>query len=184
MNGKACSCNSITADACTGCIHICLIAGVKNMIKKTVEECNSIDVRRLHLKPGRDCFEQIPLVWTPCNFGSYRPWFLCPNCGRRVLILYSKNGSPYSCRTCQNLTFKSSQLSKRGRLLLKRKKLAVRLGIDDGTYPCPDSRPKRMKRNTFGQLSKKYLAVQKQIDNLANRRKRQNVICKFVFDIT
>ena len=30
----------------------------------------------------------VHVTWTPCNFGGGRPWFLCPNCGKRVAILY------------------------------------------------------------------------------------------------
>ena len=52
--------------------------------------------------------EGIPVAWTPCNFGGYRPWFVCPEkeggCGRRVAILYEPN--PPLCRICRGLCYR------------------------------------------------------------------------------
>jgi len=51
--------------------------------------------------------QSISLTSTPCNFGGYRFWFLCPACGKRVAILY-KDGD-YRCRDCHNLTYLTRQ---------------------------------------------------------------------------
>lgn len=54
----------------------------------------------------------IKLEKTPCNFGGYRFWFICPLeiegeiCGRRVGILYYKNGV-FGCRKCQEVPYKT-----------------------------------------------------------------------------
>ena len=58
----------------------------------------------------------IPLTSTPCNYGGYRHWFVCPcpkngnSCGRRVGVLY-KNGDYFACRHCYSLTYASRNLS-------------------------------------------------------------------------
>ena len=51
---------------------------------------------------------QISLVTTPCNFGGIRYWFGCPDCGRRVGVLYLAPGDVYfRCRHCSNLSYHS-----------------------------------------------------------------------------
>jgi len=47
---------------------------------------------------------------TPCNYGGYRYWFMCPlprsgmTCGRLSAVLY-KAGNYFGCRHCYNLTY-------------------------------------------------------------------------------
>jgi hypothetical protein len=48
----------------------------------------------------------ILFTYTPCNYGGYRPWFLCPHCGRRVGKLYL-GGKYFLCRHCYNLAYRS-----------------------------------------------------------------------------
>ena len=43
--------------------------------------------------------QYVHLSWTPCTFGSYRPWMLCPHCRKRVARLYKGMGG-YFCRAC------------------------------------------------------------------------------------
>ncbi len=53
---------------------------------------------------------KILLHRTPCNYGGYRYWFLCPlsrngmMCGNRSGVLY-KAGDYFGCRHCYNLTY-------------------------------------------------------------------------------
>ena len=66
---------------------------------------------------GKDPVEiRIDIVTTPCNFGGYRYWFVCPlfasgeYCGRRVGKIYlPPGGRYYGCRHCYDLTYTSSQ---------------------------------------------------------------------------
>ena len=48
----------------------------------------------------------IRLTKTLCHFGGYRFWFLCPQCNRRIGILYV-SGSYFACRRCHGLTYRS-----------------------------------------------------------------------------
>ena len=50
---------------------------------------------------------------TPCNYGGFRFWFICPlsvegnPCGKKVAKLYLPPGSVYfGCRKCYDLTYK------------------------------------------------------------------------------
>jgi len=48
---------------------------------------------------------------TPCNYGGYRYWFMCPlsrsemTCGRLSAVLYQA-GYYFGCRHCHNLTYR------------------------------------------------------------------------------
>jgi len=47
---------------------------------------------------------------TVSNFGGFRYWGACPDCGRRVRKLYlPPGGCQFSCRICLGLTYESSQ---------------------------------------------------------------------------
>jgi len=51
---------------------------------------------------------------TVSNFGGFRHWGACPDCGRRVRKLYMPpGGRRFSCRTCLDLTYESSQKAHR-----------------------------------------------------------------------
>lgn len=56
----------------------------------------------------------IRLTTTPCYFGGYRYWFICPltkngiYCGRRVGVLYLA-GDWFGCRECYDLAYDSQQ---------------------------------------------------------------------------
>ncbi|MBU1091884.1 hypothetical protein KKA27_03435 [Patescibacteria group bacterium] len=58
------------------------------------------------------------LVKTPCHFGGFRYWFVCPlscrgiSCNRRVAKLYL-DGSWLGCRHCHNITYRSRRESKK-----------------------------------------------------------------------
>jgi hypothetical protein len=58
----------------------------------------------------------ISLMTTPCNYGGYRFWFLCPlskngySCNRRAATLFLPPGGLYfGCRKCYDLTYASCQ---------------------------------------------------------------------------
>jgi hypothetical protein len=52
------------------------------------------------------------LEWeaTPCNYGGFRYWLLCPSCRSRRRILHLPFYAKYfACRICYNLTYESQQ---------------------------------------------------------------------------
>lgn len=66
----------------------------------------------------------VPLERTPCDFGGFRYWFVCPGrgCGRRVSKLYGL-GRYFLCRHCHNLAYASQNEDKTDRLNRKMRKL-------------------------------------------------------------
>ena len=89
------------------------------MARTTVEDCRKLSIFELNLEGslyghGDDCLYgsdfQLPLTRTPCYFGGFRWWFICPDCGKKVAILYKPLYSNFFlCRKCHNLTYSSCQ---------------------------------------------------------------------------
>lgn len=54
----------------------------------------------------------IPTDKTPCGFGGFRYWFICPECLRRCGVVYVLGQRVnFACRKCCNLTYLSQQVS-------------------------------------------------------------------------
>ena len=93
----------------------------QNYIKLTYTQTDGSTDRKTDLD------YKIKLDATPCYFGGYRYWFVCPlevngkYCGRRVQKLYLPSRSIYfGCRHCYNLTYEScKEHDKRMDLLMK-----------------------------------------------------------------
>lgn len=83
------------------------------------------------LRNSQDVRIPVRLETTPTRFGGKRWWFICPlmvsgvACNRRAGKLYLPPGSRYfGCRTCHDLTYRSSQEAHR------EERLFGRLGLD------------------------------------------------------
>lgn len=106
--------------------------------------------------------DPIQLLGTPCHFGGSRKWFICPDCNKKVLIIYG--GKYFRCRCCHNLIHPSvneSKLDRATRAVSRyQKKLAPQfeLGCLDGVRWL--QKPKRMRYKTFFELKRK--AVEKE----------------------
>ena len=94
--------------------------------------------------------DQILFYWTPCNFGGKRQWFLCPDCKKRVAIIYG--GKYFRCRHCHNLTYSSQQESEPDRLMRKARKIRERLGVSADLSVPIQFKPKNMHQKTFDRL--------------------------------
>lgn len=57
----------------------------------------------------------VRLVTSSCNYGSLRYWFACPQCGRRVGVLYL-GGERFLCRHCYNLSYSSRNVNRHYRM--------------------------------------------------------------------
>jgi hypothetical protein len=111
----------------------------------------------------------VPLEYTECNFGGYRPWFRCPGkvdgeaCRRRVrklyLPLYASGARYYLCRECYGLGYRSSRTSgdpvERAE---QRYRKAFKKADTENRRPHPNNlpafpeRPKGMHHDTFEDL--------------------------------
>ena len=51
-------------------------------------------------------FQTVQLDWHNCKYGSKRPYFICPSCGKRILTLYCVH-TDFQCHKCSNLYYRS-----------------------------------------------------------------------------
>ncbi len=90
--------------------------------------------------------QTIQLDYTPCNYGGKRTWFICPDCGRRCVVVYGVNRT-FLCRKCHGLTYSCQSETKYKRTMRRVKKLLKNLGTsihDDRIF-----KPKGMQEKTF-----------------------------------
>ena len=98
-----------------------------------------------------DVEQAISFDRTPCNYGGFRTWFLCPHCRRRVALIYGA-GKYFLCRHCYNLTYASQQENRADRLMRKARKIRERLGASNDLMEPILFKPKNMHQKTFDRL--------------------------------
>jgi hypothetical protein len=95
--------------------------------------------------------QRVPISWTECNFGSWRPWFCC-SCGRDAAKLYDGGGDFFACRHCCGLAYASQQMSPRDRNISRARRIRMRLGGGPSIVdPFPD-KPRGMHWRTYERL--------------------------------
>jgi hypothetical protein len=127
-------------------------------------------------KYGDDDWKQIEQIirldQTPCNYGGDRNWFLCPNCNKRVAILYGADVL-FLCRHCYHLRYASQGEAYLGRMSRKVRKLSDRLDTDEsgGIERNGYFKPKHMHWKTFHRL--------RRAESAANDRMNSAVMARF-----
>lgn len=97
------------------------------------------------------------IEWTPCNYGGARPWFVCPDCGRRAAKLYAAR-IPFTCRRCVDLAYDTQRESNIEHVTRKFREARVRLGgspVLTESMSC--ARPKGMHHRTYHRLLQELL---------------------------
>jgi hypothetical protein len=105
------------------------------------------------IKGAIDC--QVRISHTKCNYGGQRPWFLCPECDRRCLLLYFVHDG-FGCRRCMRLVHTSATECELDRRLRKMNKLLVRLREFD-------ARPKWKRWRTFEQVYQQRVKAEREV---------------------
>ena len=77
--------------------------------------------------------EPIKIEPSTCYFGGCRHWFHCPECGRRVTLLYLKKGL-FRCRTCHDLTFTTCREQPVYGIVRRIQKLRASVGGDENVF--------------------------------------------------
>ena len=109
-----------------------------------------------------DIQEAVQLVWTPCNYGGHRAWFLCPGidngnfCGKRVTKLYLY-GRYFLCRKCHGLTYNSQKVAIADRHLRRAQNIRMRLGGSASLIAPFPNKPKGMHWNTYWKMWSKEI---------------------------
>jgi len=108
--------------------------------------------------------QRISVVWTRCNFGGRRPWFICVSCNRRVGKLYH-TGASLACRQCMDLWYTSQRRGTVSRCYLQALKLRLRLnGVASLVAPIPE-RPRGMHRTTYRRLCRRLEKLERNVRN-------------------
>jgi hypothetical protein len=100
---------------------------------------------------GQKTKHTIQIETTPCTYGGVRQWLVCPDCGRRVCILYRAAGH-FQCRHCCNLAHLSQQECPHDRLMRKARKIRASIGGGENLFEAFPGKPKRMRWKTYGKL--------------------------------
>jgi len=104
-----------------------------------------------HSKPYQ---YSIQLSKSACHYGSYRYWWLCPNCSKRVSVLYCAGS--YVCRHCIGANYGSQLQQPIDRLFSRLNTLRARLGWQHGVIHGIGERPKGMHHSTYDKLVTEY----------------------------
>ena len=104
----------------------------------------------------------IQLTFTSCNYGSRRPWFSCPVCGKRVAKLYL-NGKYFLCRHCHNLAYVSQSEELLHRLMRKAKKIREKLDCTRDLSEPILFKPRGMHQRTFDRLIEQSMLIERRL---------------------
>lgn len=113
--------------------------------------------------------QSILLDKTKCNYGSYRYWFLCPECKKRCKILYFKK--ELLCRKCAGLTYASQQRTKTECYYYYRKAIDLATTLDTEYEEQKDffQHPYRFPEKPAGMRYKTYLIKRKEFNELVDK---------------
>ena len=109
--------------------------------------------------------EDVALVWTNCNYGGRRAWFVCPGvkngvaCRRRVAILYL-GGRYFLCRHCYDLVYASQREDDMDRTGRRAQKIRFKLGGAANRLELLPDRPKGMHARTYHRLFTRVAAAE------------------------
>lgn len=95
----------------------------------------------------------IQLTKTPCNYGNFRHWWLCPKCSCRTSVLYC--AGLYVCRHCIGACYGSQLQQPIDRLFSRADAIRQRLGWKSGIAYGNQGRPKHMQFTTYYRLVQK-----------------------------
>lgn len=124
----------------------------------------------------QECVQRVPVEWTPCYYGGRRPWWICPECGMRVAILYK--GRKYACRQCHDLTYRSTRIAPHLKPYGRANKVRGRLGWGGGVASPMGERPKGMHMQTYlrllNELSRHSIAALSGTERLTSQMTRMS----------
>lgn len=97
----------------------------------------------------------VELLKTHCNYGGYRYWFACPECSRRVGVLYC--AGLYVCRHCIGANYQTQLMQPWQRPDARIQAIRKRLGW---RYSMYQPKPKGMHRATHKRLFMEYIEIE------------------------
>ena len=98
--------------------------------------------------------QRITLERTRCNYGGDRPWFRCPQCFKRVAVLYGADVL-FLCRHCYQLPYTSRNQGYMDKLIDQKHALGKRI-FEHYEFGEGWGKKKGMHRKTFNRLHARY----------------------------
>ena len=102
--------------------------------------------------------QRVQTQTTPCHLGGKRYWFTCPQCSKRVAVLYAP-GRYFACRHCGGLGYATQKEGAGDRASTSADKLRKRMGWEAGILNGDGCRPKGMHWVTYQRLKSKHDAL-------------------------
>ena len=99
---------------------------------------------------GKPYAYDVGITTSSCHYGNYRYWFICPNCNKRVGVLYC--AGLYVCRHCIGANYATQLMQPIDKLFRKVAKIRHRLQWQQGIANGHGSRSKGMHRKTYDRL--------------------------------
>lgn len=115
---------------------------------------------------GKPYSYSINLSKTACHYGGYRYWWLCPNCSKRVSVLYCARR--YLCRHCIGANYSSQLQQPIDRIYSKLNDLRERLGWQVGIINGIGSKPRYMHHRTYKRLVSEYEQLTNELIRASN----------------
>ena len=114
----------------------------------------SVSMQTNYTYRGKAYNYEIALSRTPCHYGGYRYWYLCPHCGKRTSVLY--RAGLYVCRHCIGANYQTQLNQPLDNIRRKMHKVASKLKWVEVGYKEVPLRPKGMHQKTFDRLHGYY----------------------------
>ena len=102
--------------------------------------------------------QQLHTQTSRCYLGGERCWFTCPQCIKRVAVLYAP-GRYFACRKCYGLGYATQKEGAGDRASTKTNKLRKRMGWKAGIFNGDGGRPKGMHWKTYHRLKSHHDAL-------------------------
>ena len=126
------------------------ISTYRNQLKQT----NQPFVEFNYQYHGKHYNYSIQVSKTPCNYGHYRYWWLCPKCSKRVGMLYC--AGLYVCRHCIGANYQTQLQQPIDRIYIKLNAIRARMSWQVGVIHGIGERPKGMHNSTYNRLLNEY----------------------------
>ena len=110
---------------------------------------------------GKSYAYDVGITTSSCHYGNYRYWFNCPNCNKRVGVLYC--AGLYVCRHCIGANYATQLMQPIDKLFRKVAKIRHRLGWPQGIAHGHGNRPKGMHQQTYFKLTWQHTKLVEQI---------------------
>lgn len=134
---------------------------VGNRVRATIgvrAEAGNIALSYNYTAHGRAAEAISQTIWmesTACTLGGHRRWFACPDCSRRVAVIYGA-GRLFACRRCKGLAYASQNESASDRALSRADRIRKKLGWPAGVAHGHGPKPAGMHQTTFDRLRTRH----------------------------